>query len=455
MAHTILLVDDVVSNLMILEKILAGEGFHCVRATSGVEALTLIETEPVSVVLLDVQMPDMDGCEVARRIRARGNTAGLPIIFITASATAEEAVFDGYDAGAIDYLVKPVHSRILCRKVQQLCDLVEQERELKRLYAEAESRNAELERLLAQSRQLEEARMESEARYRSLIALSPIPILVQVDGGIVYHNASASRLLGLASEAEARGLPFHAFVEESGRAMVGAQIEEIARCGGQSDPIGCRLIGGNYVELSIGCILYDDEVGVQMAIQDVTAHKLLQDELARLSQIDGLTGVANRRHLDEALPLECKRAQRAGAPLSFLMFDIDQFKPYNDHYGHQAGDECLKRVAEALGNTASRPGDLVARYGGEEFVAILPNTDLAGARHIGEMAVEAVRALQIPHVASRNGGCVTISAGIATLSPGGGGAAPADLVRRADQALYRRKQAGGDGCHLDPASAGA
>src|SRR5690606_9547855 len=147
---------------------------------------------------------------------------------------------------------------------------------------------------------------------------------------------------------------------------------------------------------------YDDEVGVQMAIQDVTAHKVLQDELARLSQIDGLTGVANRRHLDEALSLEYRRAQRSGAPLSFLMFDIDQFKRYNDHYGHQAGDEWLKRVASVLSETASRPGDLVARYGGEEFVAILPNTDLAGARHLGEAVVAAVRALQIPHAASRD-----------------------------------------------------
>ena len=98
MAHTILLVDDVVSNLMLLEKMLAGKGFRCVRATSGSRALALLESEPVSVVLLDVQMPDMDGCEVARRIRARETWSGIPIIFITASATAEDASHARKDA---------------------------------------------------------------------------------------------------------------------------------------------------------------------------------------------------------------------------------------------------------------------------------------------------------------------------------------------------------------------
>jgi two-component system chemotaxis family response regulator WspR len=164
-------------------------------------------------------------------------------------------------------------------------------------------------------------------------------------------------------------------------------------------------------------------------------------ELARLSAQDGLTGLANRRRLDETLAAECRRASRDKTALSLLMTDVDFFKKYNDTYGHPLGDECLRRVASALASGARRPADLAARYGGEEFALILPSTPEDGAPVVAESVRARVEALQIPHAGSTVAGYVTISLGIATLHPGDA-LSPADLIQRADAALYVAKRGG-------------
>lgn len=125
-----------------------------------------------------------------------------------------------------------------------------------------------------------------------------------------------------------------------------------------------------------------------------------QDELQHLSFVDGLTGVANRRFLDQQLDLEWRRAAREQAPLALIMVDIDQFKLFNDTYGHLAGDDCLRRVAEALGQGLRRPADILASYGGEEFVAVLPGTALEGALILAERLRTQVEKLAIAHASS-------------------------------------------------------
>jgi two-component system chemotaxis family response regulator WspR len=164
-------------------------------------------------------------------------------------------------------------------------------------------------------------------------------------------------------------------------------------------------------------------------------------ELKRLSSSDGLTGVANRRRFDEILAEEWQRAARTGMPLSLLFADIDFFKRYNDHYGHQAGDDCLKKVAEALQATVHRPADLVSRYGGEEFVLILPDTTSEGALAVANKILQNVETLNIPHEKSEAANHVTLSIGIATLRPEEGGSTE-QLVHLADEALYRAKERG-------------
>jgi len=164
--------------------------------------------------------------------------------------------------------------------------------------------------------------------------------------------------------------------------------------------------------------------------------------LKRLVAIDGLTGIANRRHFDRVLDRELRRARRDRQPLSLIFLDLDGFKGFNDSYGHAQGDEVLRRVAVTLDETFRRGGDLVARYGGEEFAVVLPGIDARRAGLYAERLRRRIWRLAIPNLASQAADRVTISAGVATLAPDSPNfaATTADtLLRAADQALYRAK----------------
>jgi len=166
------------------------------------------------------------------------------------------------------------------------------------------------------------------------------------------------------------------------------------------------------------------------------------DLLRSLAQLDGLTGLANRRHFDTKLDAEWRRGIRSGSPLALILIDIDYFKNFNDCYGHPAGDACLQQVAKCLRAGFTRSSDLVARYGGEEFVCVLPETPLAGADAKAQSLESAIRALGIPHEKSKvPGGIVTISLGVAVAIPTLRGNL-ADLILGADRSLYLAKNAG-------------
>ena len=177
--------------------------------------------------------------------------------------------------------------------------------------------------------------------------------------------------------------------------------------------------------------------------------------LAQLAREDGLTGVANRRAFDMALDEEWRRAHRLGTLLSMILLDIDSFKAYNDGHGHQAGDACLRAVAQAVANTPRRAGELVARYGGEELAVILPGTSKDAALVVAENLRLRVLELALPHPGSKAAPVVTVSAGVACAEPGLGGSS-ADLVAAADRALYLAKERGRNrvevGLDLSPAA---
>ena len=176
-------------------------------------------------------------------------------------------------------------------------------------------------------------------------------------------------------------------------------------------------------------------VGIRRQLED--KNRLLE----RLSALDTLTGIANRRRFDEVLRVEWKRAARDGSSLSLLFCDIDHFKAFNDTYGHQAGDDCLVRVAQTMDDTLNRPADLAARYGGEEFVGLLVDTDPGGARLLAERVRDRIEALHIEHRSSSAGDVLTVSLGAASLVPRVG-LRPEDLLDLADQALYAAKEQG-------------
>jgi diguanylate cyclase (GGDEF)-like protein len=210
-----------------------------------------------------------------------------------------------------------------------------------------------------------------------------------------------------------------------------------------------------YLAIDAGPI-YDEGgklVAAVETLRDITVQKEAQTQLESLATRDGLTGLPNRRSFDERLTEEARRSTRDRRPLSLLMIDIDYFKPYNDTYGHQKGDECLRTVARAIEGALWRASDFAARYGGEEFAVVMPDTSLAGAVLMAERLLKAVEDLRLDHVASGAVGRVSVSiGGVAALAPD---LLPAKLIECADAALYRAKRDGRNRTSLSPLAAAA
>lgn len=198
-----------------------------------------------------------------------------------------------------------------------------------------------------------------------------------------------------------------------------------------------------YLAINSGPI-YDDDgklIAVVETLRDMTEQKQAENALKSLAHKDGLTGLANRRTFDMTLEADLLHAKREGSSIALLLCDIDHFKKYNDHYGHQRGDLCLKEVAKALANEAKRPTDLAARYGGEEFAVILPGIDADGVGRVAERIREVVYELNIRHEGNEQEGRVTLSIGSVCLKPGEE-VTEAALIDMADEALYAAKECG-------------
>jgi diguanylate cyclase (GGDEF)-like protein len=301
----ILIVDDSATIRTGLAAAVRVMKFEPLVAESGEQALEIFAAEQPSLVLLDVNMPGIDGYETARRIRAARPEDWVPIIFLSANEY-DQNLERAIECGGDDYLVKPVSTVVLSAKIRALQRLDHMRRKLQDVSNELSAANQRLE---------------------------------------------------------------------------------------------------------------------------------------AIAQQDGLTGIANRRAFDFLVERHFVEAVRRGEPFSVVLCDVDHFKAYNDHYGHIAGDECLKQVAAALARSCKRAIDVAARYGGEEFALLLPDTPGAGALIVAERARQLVAALGIAHEHSPTAQVVTFSSGIATYSPDRDKASR-DLVARADEALYRAKDLG-------------
>ncbi|MBK1619344.1 diguanylate cyclase response regulator [Lamprobacter modestohalophilus] len=206
----------------------------------------------------------------------------------------------------------------------------------------------------------------------------------------------------------------------------------------QDEAKGLQLGAADYISKPFNPAIVRARVNNQVSL------KLKTDLLEKIALQDGLTEIPNRRYFDRKLTQEWNRQSRHQYPLSLLMIDIDHFKLYNDHYGHGAGDECLRRVAQALAKVPARAADLVARYGGEEFVVLLPETDANGACEVGEQMRAAIHALALPHAYSPVADHITLSIGASMHQPQQPVTSAEALKQAADRALYQAKEQGRD-----------
>jgi len=287
-------------------------------------------------------------------------------------------------------------------------------------------------------------------------------IVLDADGRIVLWNRWMVARSGRSAARVHGQLLLDVFPELRGSrvdsAVLGALAEAIATHVPQSQgraPFPLREAGsfdGERIDQAVSVTPFNDGKArlCMIEIRDVSGaagreRQLLEhaEALRARSYADALTGIANRRGFDVALERELRRAQRHGGALALLLMDIDSFKAYNDHFGHQQGDACLKPVAQALSTMLKRPADLAARYGGEEFAAILPDTSPEQARCHANAIRAQVAALALAHAPQAIHRHVTLSIGVASFSPHGLRDAPA-LIAAADQALYAAKRGGRD-----------
>lgn len=299
---------------------------------------------------------------------------------------------------------------------------------------------------ITERKQTERLVRESEARYRALVQLSPDAILMHDNGIIAFCNEACAKLVAASSPDALIGASLYDFVLPKQRRKIAAAIQRVHQTEiADIPPIEAKLVKLTGETIDVECTSALVEHGgrklLQAVVRDVTKRSAEKERLQRLSQLDGLTNVANRRYFDFMLAREVSRARRSKQPISVLLFDIDNFKSFNDRYGHLAGDDCLQQIARAVEGMLKRPADMLARFGGEEFAVLLPDTDEYGAAIVAEQLRAGIESLSIPHPTTSPLPVVTISVGLSSMvRPSHADIVP--LLERADRALYAAKRNG-------------
>ncbi|MDJ0845746.1 diguanylate cyclase domain-containing protein [Crocosphaera sp.] len=450
LAGTILIVDDQLPNLKILANLLKNNNYKVKKALDGESALISINKEIPDLILLDIKMPDLDGYEVCNKLKFNPKTKEIPIIFISAL----NEVFDkvkAFEVGGIDYITKPFQEEeVLARVKSQLTiqnqkKLLEIERnklilERKNLKQEIKQRK-ETEAILYQSRALISGILTSSLDAIAALEAVRNPRTAEImDFRCLVINPIMARVFNQEPEDLIGKLVFKRFIYKNNPNLFPKFIEVVETGKSLEQDFNYYYQEERKWYHFIAVKLGD---GFAITVRDITVRKHLELKLKNLATKDGLTGICNRRTFDETIRKEWKLFQREKTPLSLIICDLDYFGFYNNFYGHQMGDDCLKKVAQIMEDTIQRPGDLVARFGGEEFAIILPQTDQHGAITVAKRIQEAIRLQAIPHEQSKVSDIVSVSMGIATMIPIAE-SNPDILIKRADQALYSAKNQGRD-----------
>jgi two-component system cell cycle response regulator len=441
----VLIAEDSVVARKLLERNLQQLGYEVVAAEDGAKAWDAYQQAPTPIVITDWEMPHLNGVELCRAIRQHPSEHYTYLMMLTARGQKEDKL-QALEAGADAFLNKPLdiaelqaNLRVAERILQAEADLQAQKRQLQDLNEELISQNEQLQQLY---------RLVEYANRRFVELFEHVPVAcftVDMEGSIREWNLAAQQLYGYSKE-EVLFQPFYA------KAFRGANASHI-------HDILQRVMQGSIVT-GIESEDYDSEgnlhyvirsvfpirnpnrevVGAIVSAVDVTYRveyenqlKALNQKLQSLAVTDGLTGLHNHRAFQDYLEEQFQVAMRNRQPLAVILMDVDHFKQYNDTYGHQAGDEVLRQVAQIL-SAHVREGDFVARYGGEEFVIVLPRTDLESAVAVAERLREAVQS------AEWRLRPVTGSFGVACIRPDM--ETRQELIEAADQALYQAKKNG-------------
>ncbi|MDB6051470.1 MAG: cph2 1 [Pseudomonas sp.] len=419
-SSVLLVVDDYPENLVTMQAVLQRQDWHVVTACSGVEALNILLELDIDLVLLDVQMPGMDGFEVARLMRGSQRTRLTPIIFLTANEKSQASVHEGYASGAVDYLFKPFDPQVLKPKVQALLEHQRNRRALQTLTHELEA---------------------ARAFNASVLSNVAEGILVVDESGIIgFANPAICRLLNATFE-ELRGteLVDYLFKPHIVQWSESDFYRSYRNAGTyrMHDAV-LRTVEGQQVPVALSCApLPAEQRSMVLSILDMSVVRDLCQQLEQQAVTDALTGLLNRRGFYQAVGTALIRPDRADKCLVVLYLDLDGFKRINDSLGHDAGDRLLLWVAEQL-KQCLRPYDIVARMGGDEFTAVIDGLDYPEqAAIIAEKLIERVSVRQ-----QIDGLDITLGVSIGIATYPDCGADLDGLLRAADIAMYEAKRAG-------------
>lgn len=448
MSARVLVVDDVDVNVKLLEAKLTAEYFDVLTASNGMDALRIAQAEQPDLVLLDVMMPQMDGFEVCRRLKADPRTTAIPVVMVTALSDVADRL-RGLEVGADEFLTKPVNDVALFARVRSLARLKRMMDEW-RLREEVYNRFAELPGAdLASAEDDRPARilLVEDSRFA---AAKIVEMLAPIASDIATHAEPREALRALETEPD---LLIAGMSLGSGDTL---RLVSQVRAAEGTRQVPILLVGED-------CELPRLAKGLDLGANDYILRPLEKNELLarartqirrkRLSDrlrdnyrrslslalTDPLTGLYNRRYVAAHLDSLLARHEEGGQGVAVLLFDIDHFKRVNDGHGHAAGDEVLIEVARRAQRDV-RSFDLVARYGGEEFLIVMPETGLAVAYSVAERLRRGVAEKPVRISAAAGEIPVTISVGVATGRTDHD--TPAALLNRADEALYAAKRGG-------------
>lgn len=441
----VLIAEDSVVARKLLARNLQQLGYEVVATEDGMRAWEAYQHAPTPIVITDWEMPGMSGVELCRAIRQHPSEHYTYLMMLTARGQKEDKL-QALEAGADAFLSKPLdiaelqaNLRVAERILQAEADLQAQKQQLQDLNEELASQNEQLQNSY---------RMIEHANRRFFDLFENVPIAcftVDMEGSIREWNLAAQQLYGYTKE-EVLFQPFYARVFRGANA---SHIHDILQRVMQGSVITGIESEDYDSEGNLHCVIRSvfpirnpnrEVVGAIVSVVDVTYRveyenqlKAMNQKLQSLAVTDGLTGLHNHRAFQDHLEEQFQAAMRNKQPLALILMDVDHFKQYNDTYGHQAGDEVLRQVAQILLANV-REGDFVARYGGEEFVVVLPRTDLESAVAVAERLRRAVESAEWQLRP------VTGSFGVACIRPDM--ETRQELIEATDQALYQAKKNG-------------